>query len=222
MELSVRVARRAPCRVILPRGQAPRGGWPVVLALHGYGWDEARFEPVIRRRFAGTPWVWLVPRGPYRVHASPGEVGYAWLVGSREHPDHEGMQETERYLRTLLALARRRLPVSRRTAVLGFSQGGFTAGVAALRHPKRYRAAAVLGAYINPLMVPKGLTSAQGARLAFFHGRQDRDVPPERARRSVAALAEAGIPAPLATFPGGHKLSPAMAGAARAFLEASL
>ncbi len=215
----VPVARLAPFRVLLPAGRPPRGGWPAVLALHGYGWDEERFAAVIRRRFGDSPFAWLVPRGPWRVHPGRGEVGYAWLVGSRENPDHEGFKAVEGYLDRMLSEARRRLPISRRPpGVLGFSQGGFVAGVAALRRPRRYRGAAVLGAYVNPGMVPKGLASATGARLAFFHGRQDHEVPLMRARESVGILGETGIAATLRTFPGGHKLSVAMAEAAAGFL----
>lgn len=220
---SVRVAREVPFRVLKPSGSAPRGGWPAVLALHGYGWDEARFTPVVRRRFGTIPWVWIIPRGPWRVFEAPGAVGYAWLVGSREDPDHEGMKGTEALLRQAVAGTGRRLHLDRkRVALLGFSQGAFVAGVAALRGPGAWRAAAVLGGYINPLMVPGGLIRSRGACLAFFHARQDTDVPLERAKRSVRTLAEAGIPAALKTFPGGHKLSPAMAAAAREFLLEAL
>ncbi len=220
---ALRVCRRVPYLILAPPGRSPARGWPAVLALHGYGWDETRFCSVIRRRFARSAFAWIVPRGPWRVHPERGEVGYAWLVGSREHPDHEGMQATEVLLSALLRAASRRLPIDRRRiGILGFSQGGFAAGVAALRRPRAYRAAAVLGAYINPAMVPGGLPSAQGARLGFFHGRQDRDVPLARARQSLRQLAEAGIEAELRTFPGGHKLSEALAAAAAQFLEERL
>jgi predicted esterase len=214
-----RIAREVPYRILAPSSRSPRDGWPAVIALHGYGWDETRFTPVVRRRFGAVPWVWIVPRGPWRVHPTRGEVGYSWLVGSGEHPDHAGMRGTEALLRQAIAGTARRLRLDRRkVALLGFSQGGFAAGVAALHRPRTWRGAAVLGAYINPAMVPDGLGRARGARLAFFHGRQDREVPLERARRSVRVLAEAGIPAALKTFPGGHTLSPAMADAARSFL----
>lgn len=220
---SIRVSREVPFRVLKPSGSAPRGGWPAVLALHGYGWDETRFEPLVRRRFPGTPWVWILPRGPWRVLEAPGSVGYGWLVGSKDHPDLEGMEATERFLAAVLRKAGKTLPIDRRRlALLGFSQGGFAAGVTLLRNPGAYRAAAVLGAYVNLRLVTKGLARARGARIAFFHGSQDRDVPPGRPRKSVAALAEAGIRAPLAFFPGGHKLSEPMAKAARAFLKGAL
>ncbi len=221
---SVRIAREVPYRVLVPSGRAPKAGWPVVIALHGYGWDEARFTPVVRRRFGKVPWVWIIPRGPWRVFEAPGAVGYAWLVGSREDPDHEGMKGTEALLgRAVAGTSRKVVRLDRkRRALMGFSQGGFVAGVAALRSPKAWRAAAVLGGYINPRMVPGGLAGARGARLAFFHGRQDGDVPLARMQRSVGALAEAGIPAALKTFPGGHKLSPAMAASARDFLLEAL
>ena len=110
----------------------------------------------------------------------------------------------------------------RRLAVMGFSQGGFAAAVAALRNPRRYRLALALGSYVNPALVPGGLESARGARLAFLHGRQDPEVPLARARRSVELLAQAGIPASLQTFPGGHKLSRQMAGTAKAMLTEAL
>ena len=220
---SIRVSREVPFRVLKPSGSAPALGWPAVLALHGYGWDEERFEPVVRRRFPGTPWVWIVPRGPWRIFEAPGAVGYGWLVGSKDHPDLEGMVSTERFLAAVLRKTGKAVPIDRRrVALLGFSQGGFAAGVTVLRNPKAWRGAAVLGAYVNPKLVPKGLSRARQARIAFFHGSQDRDVPPWRPRKSVAALAEAGIRAPLAFFPGGHKLSRPMAKAAQAFLKEAL
>ncbi len=219
MRLSVHTKREVPVLAWTPSGKSPPGGWPAVLALHGYGMDEAFFARVIRLRFPREPWAWIVPRGPWRVFSQPGRVGYAWLVGSKEFPDHEGMAGTERLLSDALKAAVGSLSINpRRVALLGFSQGGFAAGVAALRTPRRWKGAAVLGGYINPLMVPEGLAAGRGARLAFLHGRQDADVPMERARQSVGLLAEAGIEAPLHTFPGGHKLSRAMAKGAEAFL----
>jgi len=215
--------RRVPVLAWAPCGRPPGGGWPAVVALHGYGLDEAFFARVIRLRFPKSPWVWIVPRGPWRVHPERGRVGYAWLVGSKEHPDHEGMAGTERLMTDALKAAARRFPIDRRrTALMGFSQGGFAAGVAALRSPRRWRGAAVLGGYVNPLLVPGGVASGRGARLAFLHGRQDTDVPLERARTSVSLLAGVGITASLRTFPGGHKLSRPMADAADDFLQEAL
>ena len=219
----MRAWREVPVLAWVPAGRPPRGGWPAVIALHGYGMDEAFFARVIRLRFPRAPWAWIVPRGPWRVFSRPGQVGYAWLVGSKEHPDHEGMAGTERLLSDALKVASKTLPINPRwAALMGFSQGGFAAGVAALRSPRHWKGAAVLGGYINPLMVPGGLASGRGANLAFLHGRQDADVPMERARTSVRLLAEDGIPATMHTYPGGHKLSRAMAKGAEGVLREAL
>jgi predicted esterase len=188
-----------------------------VLALHGYGRDEASFARTLRRRFRGpVPWVWIVPRAPYRVHPERGKVGYAWLVGSAEQPDREGMDGTERFLAAVLRKVSRQVSIDpRRVALIGFSQGGFAAGVTALRCPRRYQGAVVLGAYVNSEMVPRGLARARGTRLFFLHGTDDAVVPHARPRQSAQELSRFGIDTHLEIFPGAHEITPTLAAAAR-------
>ena len=217
---SVRIARTVPWLTLAPRGRPPRRGWPAVVALHGYGRDEAGFVVLLRRRFGKVPWVWILPRGPWRVHPERGRAGFAWLVSAHGTPDLEGMEGTERLVRA--ALTGTAGVDRKRAALLGFSQGGFAAGVAALRRPRSWRGAAVLSAYVNPALVPGGLGRARGARLAFFHGRQDREVPLARARDSARALRDAGLPAEIRSFAGGHALTEPMARSAAAWLGAVL
>lgn len=215
---AVRVSREAPWRAWTPPGRPPRAGWPAVVALHGFGLDLPAWEIVLRRRFPGAPWAWILPRAPWRVYRK-GEVGFGWLVSSPTNADREGMPSSERSVMRSENAACRALPIDRRRlALMGFSQGGFMAGVLALRNPRRWRRAAVLGGYINPALVPLGLARARGMRIAFLHGRSDRTVPAERARESVAILRAAGIDGSLTELAGGHTLTPAMAAACRDFL----
>lgn len=67
----------------LPRGRAPRGGWPVLIALHGYQGDMASMMRVARRIAAGRMIVMSL-QGPnqffinYEDDPKNYRVGYGW------------------------------------------------------------------------------------------------------------------------------------------------
>ncbi len=109
------VAPNTEYYLIAPRGEPPAGGWPVVVALHGYGGRGADMLPL-----ADT----FVSQGVLFVAPSFGEYYPSWGSGPVDA------------LAAILDEVRTLYPVHPRGAVLfGFSRGGMFAHAYAYHYP---------------------------------------------------------------------------------------
>ena len=92
--------------------------------------------------------------------------------------------------------------------LIGFSQGAAFSYTLALLYPDRIRALAALSG-----IMPKGAEDLLAKRLPagkpvfIAHGRQDKMIPVEEARRSVALLEASGARVMYCESDGGHKVN---------------
>jgi phospholipase/carboxylesterase len=92
--------------------------------------------------------------------------------------------------------------------VTGFSQGGMLSYALAVLHPDRIALAAPVGGWLPPPLWPKRLPPGQAAKIAAFHGEQDRAVPFEQSRIAAEKLTTLGFPLELHTYPNlGHSMN---------------
>jgi predicted acyl esterase len=110
---------RLDASVCLPDGDAPAGGWPGVLLVHGHGEDGSKASTLERaRRCAARGRIALA----YSVRGQGASEGLSFHLGAREIFD----------LQEVVAAFRERFPVrADRIAVAGSSQGGWHAFMAA-------------------------------------------------------------------------------------------
>jgi len=203
---------------------------PLLVALHGKGDRAERFE---REALEALPagWALLVPSAPIprdRNVAAHRGAGDAWyLYDGDTDLFRESLGRAEAHLVGLLArvLAEDPPPGFRgpdpgRVALLGFSQGGYLAGITAVRHPGLFRAVVVAGGRLKHEMLGGEFPAARAAGLSLLgvHGGEDRSVPPEPSRRSLEAARAAGLDASFRVLPGAHVFTPAMGAVVRAWL----
>ncbi len=195
-----------------------REGGRLLLLLHGWTGDENSMW-VFVRDFPPRYWL-LAPRAPYP--ASRG--GYSWRVirpGTWGHATLDDLRpSTEALVRFVDEWSLSVGLGARSFDVMGFSQGGALAAVLSLLYPERVGKVAVLSAFVpegaEPYLRDGALT---GKSYFIAHGRLDGLVPPERARRSVALLEEAGARVTFCEAEVGHKVGATCLSALRAFFE---
>lgn len=221
--------RDVPWRLHLPRGRG--GPVPLLVALHGKGDRAERFEA---EALGALPrgWALLVPSGPIprdRQGPGGGAAGDSWYLYDGDTPlFRESLARAETHLLGLLSLLGSEDPPAgfrgidpARVSLLGFSQGAYLAGVAAVRHPGVFRAAVLVGGRLKHEMLGESFpaAAAAGLRLLGLHGSGDAAVAPGPSRASLEAARAAGLEASFREFPGGHAFTPAQRAFARAWLR---
>ncbi|MEE9311406.1 MAG: hypothetical protein V3V10_03230 [Planctomycetota bacterium] len=164
---------------------------PIVIALHGYGQNEDRM-----RRFmspiSGLPFIWVYPRAVYPLEMRQPEkirIGNAWYMYTGDQDDlRESMAQSMKHIMNVREQVIERFG-ERACAIVGFSQGGYLAGLTGACHPQAFKAAASLTGRLKHEFMPDG----NGVKLAQFHGLDDENVAPELARDAVEATRTKGF-----------------------------
>jgi predicted esterase len=194
---------------------------PLLVALHGKGDRQERFRREAEDALPGG-WSLLVPPtpGPAPGLDDPGPDSWYFYEGDdarfRRSLDHA----VEHVLRTI-AEARKGAPGPGTAALLGFSQGAYLAGVAAVRHPDLFRAAVLVGGRLKIEILGDHVAEARarGLRILALHGEKDVLVKPGPARDSVERARAAGLDAGFRSFDAAHRFTPEMRAAAKEWLE---
>lgn len=115
---------RLDAQTLVPDGEAPDGGWPGVILVHGHGENGSKATTLARgRELADRGYAVLC----YSVRGQGGSEGLSFHLGARELFD----------LQDVVATALRSLPIHpRRLGVGGSSQGGWHAWMAAAHCPR--------------------------------------------------------------------------------------
>jgi phospholipase/carboxylesterase len=195
-------------RAALPPLPAPAAGHPLLLALHGFGEDAARFSSRLAP-LAGGPYALLVPDAPFPVELRDEEgarIGRAWYQYDGDAATFErALRWGAVHLEELLREASRAFPLDpRRVVLLGYSQGGYLGAVTALRDRARYRGLVAIATRVKSEILGDELQSARGYPVLALHGERDRSTPLEPQRRSLETLSAAGLDVALEVHPGGH------------------
>jgi phospholipase/carboxylesterase len=195
---------------------------PLVLTLHGQGMSEDIFAILVQKLFA-LPCRFLLPRAPWPFE--PGRerrIGWSWYPYDGDQGRFlRDLARTEAMLLGLLQHVETTQGLRPRTRiVLGFSQGGYCAGVLALRHPEFFGGLVVAGARVKSEVLGEEIpaAAARGFRVLLCHGRRDPYVPLGAAASSRDALAAGGVPVELHEFDSGHSLGRAQVATIAAWL----
>lgn len=211
---------RLPCPYTLrvpPEYKASRAA-PLIIGLHGMGQNEDLFRRALAP-LLNEPWLFCFPRGglPYEIRKPERRrVGYAWYVfDGNQEALRASMEHSCRYLLEVQDVVRKEYAISR-TAVVGFSQGGYLAGVLAAQNAGRIGAAACIGGRLKWEFMPEG----GGARLAQIHGARDQSVTPELARQATEDARQRGYETAWYEDPeAGHEVTPRMVEFLRGWLR---
>ena len=178
----------------------------LLVLLHGWTGDENSMW-VFARKLPAQVAV-LAPRGPYNAP----DGGYTWCEirpGTWGLPVMDDLRPSAEALIGFVDDWSQATGVSaNQIDLIGFSQGAALSYTLALLHPERIRALAALSGFM-----PDGAADLIARRplaeksVFVAHGKQDKTIPVEQARRSVALLEGSGAQVTYCESDGGHKVS---------------
>ena len=205
-----------PYEVVTPPTYEEGKRYPLIVALHGMGQDPGFLQRDLAPLLA-KPYVWLFPRGPYplEVRGRQMRIGYAWYMYDGDQGRlRASMELTSSHLLGLMDTVWNAycLDLSR-AAVLGFSQGGYMAGVLGALNHRRFKAAcSISGRLKHEFMAEAAQKAATRVKLAQVHGGRDESVKPQAARLAVEACSALGFHVEyFEDAEAGHEITPRMA-----------
>jgi len=178
----------------------------LLVLLHGWTGDENSMW-VFARKLPAQVAV-LAPRGPYNAP----DGGYTWCEFRPRIWDLPVLDDLRLSAEALIGFVDDWSQAAGVNAnqidLIGFSQGAALSYTLALLHPERIRALAALSGFMpdgaEDLIARHPLT---GKPVFVAHGKQDKMIPVEQARRSVALLEGSGAQVTYCESDGGHKVS---------------
>lgn len=181
---------RGLTEVRVPEGEAPEGGWPMLLCLHGYGVDQ---RDLLNLAEVGAS------KGFYAVTicgfqpVSPGR--YSW--------PNEGQAIAE-YIHATLAPFRENPDCNAETIyTTGFSQGGLVATYLVASDPQRYRGAIPISP-AGPLSVPMPKAGAPARPIFMLYGLAEGSGVKGNVSRFQTGFEKIGSSVQVVTHPAGH------------------
>lgn len=196
---------------------------PLVVALHGAGGTAEGFAP-IWALCTQPAFRMAVPEAPYPMleaeHATRPSFNWAHPTQDRALWDRTEPQIAA-YLRSVVAEVRKTHAVSD-VYLLGHSQGGTFACLAAFSHPGAFKGVITLGSRLGGLVRrPQLLAAAAGkVPLLLVHGREDDVVPFAPSQETAVAFRKAGLAVTWHPTSGGHGVTPEMIQIAQRWIEA--
>ena len=195
------------------------GNPPLVLGLHGLSMSGHEMRHWLAPAIAKGTHAWLLPDGPFPFERRNGQgIGHAWyLFAGDQKRLRATMDEAIAHLTKVLDEAARQVVFDpARVSVLGFSQGGYLAGVLAAAMQERFRGACcAAGRFKHEFFAPP--VAGKAPKFLQLHGARDELVLPSLAEKAAQATRELGYDVTMKVFEdAGHELTPAMQDA---FLE---
>jgi phospholipase/carboxylesterase len=186
-----------------------------VIWLHGLGADGHDFVPIVQElRLPPSMAVrFIFPHArPRPVTINNGFVMRAWYdikgISREAFEDEEGIRESERVVRELIANEVGRGIPENRIVIAGFSQGGAIALQSALRHPQTLAGVMALSTYL-PLrasLAKEGSVANRSTPILMCHGTQDGVVPLSLGEASRDVLKGLGYDVDWRTYPMQHSV----------------
>ncbi len=178
----------------------------LLLMLHGWTGDENSMW-IFTRALPSNYWI-VAPRAPHPADPS----GFSWRKNDPTlfgRPSFETLQPAAEALIQLVDdySASVKLDAAQ-FDVMGFSQGAALTNIVGMRYPQRVRKMGVLAGF-----VPSGMENIisqkplEGKNIFVAHGTQDKLIPIDRARASIALMESAGARITYCEDEVGHKLS---------------
>lgn len=170
----------------------------LLIALHGWGsnaQDLASLAPVLNWKNTQM----MFPNAPFPHPQVPG--GKMWY--DLQQPDEDGLNQSRQTLTTWLSTLEQNTGVaSRRTFLIGFSQGGAMTLDVGLSFP--FAGLCALSGYLHS--EPKA--STESPPILIVHGRQDPVVPVSAAQKARDTLEQQGVNVTYREFPMQHEITP--------------
>jgi predicted esterase len=224
---TVSVSWTASYLLRLPEGPPPsESGYPTLVCLHGFGEDAAELDRRLAA-FDDAPYARLFLDGPFPVETKrdgAAAIGRSWYAYDGDQPRFlKSLAFAEAHLVRAYEEASRAAPLDpSRTALFGYSQGGYLASVAAFRARERYRALVAVACRVKTEALEDDLRAAEGYPALLVHGRRDEHTPLARQEEAHRKLLGRGVASELLVHEGGHGIKRATLPTIDAFVRKAL
>ena len=189
-----------------PAGEPP---YPTLFALHGHGAHAQDLAPLAPLLAEGKLQV-ILPQAEFALDDAPFAYGpmFTWMRrGDNDRPLPGELARVTADLTAFIEQAIERYAVDRnRTALMGFSQGGFLAYRLALSDPNRWRGAAMLSTWLSDEAAAEVHPDAAQLPLLVQHGTNDPLVTVDKGRNSRDRLQALGLNVTYREYPMQHEL----------------
>ena len=179
-----------------------RGPHPLLIVLHGFGQVAGQFikvfEPLARKGILVA-----APQGAHQLYTNLKErrVGFSWLT---KYERDQSVSDFVAYMEQFYKLLQETCEVdSQRVFMLGFSQGVSMAYRTWAHSSLPVRGVIACGGDLPPDIVEQ-LEGLPPIQILLVHGRQDKEVSPEKAQEALKHLRARGLKPELFDFEGGH------------------
>lgn len=184
--------------------------------LHGLGASGDDFLPLLPQfHHAGLALRFILPDAPSQaVTINAGMRMPAWydILSLDRHnnapQDETGIVKSIQAIHHIIDHHTHPGLGSEKVFLMGFSQGGAIATLAALTYPKPLAGLIGLSTYIPSLKQVQGTQSAHPCPVFMAHGAWDPILPLQLSQQAAATLRQRGHPVSWHDYPIGHALSP--------------
>ena len=195
----------------------------LAVLLHGMGQNAAVITSKLGAALGERRHL-LVPNGPLPFETTSSEgraIGHAWYLYTGDQQAFlESAGKTAHWLEGEIdRVVEREGLAPGRVHLVGYSQGGYLAGIMALHSPERYASLSSLCSRLKDEVLPADADLSDLPPILSVHGEKDRFIPISRAQASAESLANRGAEVTFRAFPSGHGLTPAQAEAVASFLD---
>lgn len=189
-----------------PAGPGPH---PTLFALHGHGAHCQDLAPLAPLLADGQLQV-ICPQAEFPLEGAPYSYApmYTWMQrGANDRPLEGELERVSNALSEFITAASERYNADpARTALMGFSQGGFLAYRLALSEPQRWQGAAMLSTWLSDDAADDVHPDAADLPLLVQHGTNDPLVGIDRGRTSRDRLQSMRMNLDYREYPMQHEI----------------
>lgn len=188
---------------------------PLIVYLHGFNQNGKSFREECRDLLSVHAYHLFID-GPYPIYNRRGEKpvaewGRSWYLydGSQEQ-FLLSMDHSSRFIGQLIKETTDAVDVTR-TALLGYSMGGYLAGYHSIRRPEQVNDLIISGARYKSELLESNHDKINHQSILALHGIADKKVKSGPQRSEIEDLKQHGIDATFVTLDETHKFSRAFA-----------
>lgn len=190
-------------------------GCPLIVLLHGMGQTAEVFAKKTAETLSTEGRVLLIPDGPLPLELTvkgTRREGRAWYIYTGDQESFlASLEETETHLLQLITDTLKNTGADpQRVWLVGFSQGGYAAGVIALKNMDRFAGVISASSRIKTEILKARTVPTTAPAFIALHGNKDRAVLPNAAEESIEQLKALGFDASFESFDTGHRLDETM------------
>ena len=181
---------------------------PLFVYLHGYRQNNILFRKKMEN-ILGLNGYHLFIQGPYPLPTKNRPVeewGAAWYTYDGDQQKFaNSLEHTAKYIDDLLTTIKTNYEIEK-TALIGYSMGGYQAGYYALSRLEKVDYLVVLSARIKTELFENSLDKMKGLNILAVHGQRDKSVKEAPQRKEIEKLKNHGVSASLKRVEAGHRL----------------